>query len=125
MLFLFLVSDDETYLHRRRKRSDFCVEDHSTCCTFCQDVLKNLLSATCGHRFCRQCWEQAASSGHSSCPQCRKRSRNQSKIFMVTCCLIQLFCVKQRAYLKSGPDLHCCKVVKCFVVLKKAQHCFP
>ncbi|KAG7460239.1 hypothetical protein MATL_G00219360 [Megalops atlanticus] len=43
--------------------------------------MKELVSITCGHSFCRQCissyWEQSASAGHYACPQCRKRSRTR------------------------------------------------
>ncbi|XP_030612281.1 NACHT, LRR and PYD domains-containing protein 14-like [Archocentrus centrarchus] len=62
-----------------RKRSGVCVEEQPSCCASCQDVLKDPVSTSCGHWFCRQCisshWDQSASSGDSSCPQCGKRSR--------------------------------------------------
>ncbi|XP_047429463.1 NACHT, LRR and PYD domains-containing protein 3-like [Mugil cephalus] len=49
------------------------VEEQPSCCALCQDVLKDPVSSSCGHWFCRQCitsyWDQSASSGHSSCPQ--------------------------------------------------------
>uniref|UniRef100_A0A674B0K9 RING-type domain-containing protein n=1 Tax=Salmo trutta TaxID=8032 RepID=A0A674B0K9_SALTR len=48
-------------------------------CAVCQQVLRDPVSITCGHRFCRQCitryWEKHAPSGDYDCPQCRKRSR--------------------------------------------------
>uniref|UniRef100_A0A673VTV9 RING-type domain-containing protein n=1 Tax=Salmo trutta TaxID=8032 RepID=A0A673VTV9_SALTR len=48
-------------------------------CAVCQQVLRDPVSITCGHRFCRQCitryWEKPAPSGDYDCPQCRKRSR--------------------------------------------------
>uniref|UniRef100_A0A3Q3LV14 RING-type domain-containing protein n=1 Tax=Labrus bergylta TaxID=56723 RepID=A0A3Q3LV14_9LABR len=48
-------------------------------CPVCQDVLKDPVSTSCGHWFCRQCitsyWDQSGSPGDSSCPQCGKRSR--------------------------------------------------
>ncbi|XP_069030796.1 protein NLRC3-like [Embiotoca jacksoni] len=54
-------------------------EDQLSCCVLCQDVLKDPVSTSCGHRFCRRCitsyWDQSAPSGDSSCPQCGKRSR--------------------------------------------------
>ncbi|XP_030580606.1 NLR family CARD domain-containing protein 3-like [Archocentrus centrarchus] len=57
-----------------RKRSEVCVEERPSCCASCQDVLKDPVSTSCGHWFCRQCissyWDQSASSGDSSCPQC-------------------------------------------------------
>ncbi|XP_062270944.1 NACHT, LRR and PYD domains-containing protein 3-like [Scomber scombrus] len=57
------------------------VEEQLSCCSLCQDVLKDPVSTSCGHWFCRQCitsyWDQSASSGDSSCPQCGKRSRTR------------------------------------------------
>ncbi|XP_071250852.1 NLR family CARD domain-containing protein 3-like isoform X5 [Salvelinus alpinus] len=55
-------------------------EDQSRCAV-CHQVLRNPVSITCGHRFCRQCitryWEKPAPSGDYDCPQCRKRSRTR------------------------------------------------
>ncbi|XP_059182573.1 NACHT, LRR and PYD domains-containing protein 12-like isoform X2 [Centropristis striata] len=62
---------------KKRKRSD--EEEQLSCCASCQDVLKDLVSTSCGHWFCRRCissyWDQSASQGDSSCPQCGQRSR--------------------------------------------------
>ncbi|XP_055769109.1 NLR family CARD domain-containing protein 3-like [Salvelinus fontinalis] len=56
------------------------LEDQSRCAV-CQQVLRDPVSITCGHRFCRQCitryWEKPAPSGDYDCPQCRKRSRTR------------------------------------------------
>ncbi|XP_041816905.1 protein NLRC3-like isoform X2 [Chelmon rostratus] len=64
---------------KERKRSHVSVEEQPSCCVLCQDVLKDPVSTSCGHRFCRQCitsyWDQSASSGESSCPRCGDRSR--------------------------------------------------
>ncbi|XP_051793910.1 NLR family CARD domain-containing protein 3-like isoform X5 [Acanthochromis polyacanthus] len=64
------------------KRRGVCVEEQPSCCARCQDVLKDPVSSSCGHWFCRQCissyWDQSVPSGHSSCPQCGKRSRTSS-----------------------------------------------
>ncbi|XP_069368256.1 NACHT, LRR and PYD domains-containing protein 14-like isoform X3 [Paralichthys olivaceus] len=64
---------------RRRRRSHVSEEEQSSRCASCQDVLKDPVSTSCGHWFCRQCitsyWDQSGSSGDSSCPQCGKRSR--------------------------------------------------
>ncbi|XP_033973922.1 protein NLRC3-like [Trematomus bernacchii] len=50
-------------------------------CALCQDVLKDPVSTSCGHWFCRQCitsyWEQRPPSGDPSCPQCGERSRTR------------------------------------------------
>ncbi|KAI3377241.1 hypothetical protein L3Q82_008472, partial [Scortum barcoo] len=42
-------------LHRERKRSHVSVEEQPSCCASCQDVLKDPVSTSCGHWFCRQC----------------------------------------------------------------------
>ncbi|XP_073348580.1 uncharacterized protein [Pagrus major] len=64
---------------KEKKRRRVSVEEQPSCCVSCQDVLKDPVSASCGHWFCRQCitsyWDQSASPGLSSCPQCGKRSR--------------------------------------------------
>ncbi|XP_075328207.1 uncharacterized protein LOC142385491 isoform X3 [Odontesthes bonariensis] len=76
-----------------RKRSGVCEEEQLSCCALCQGVLKDPVSTSCGHWFCRQCitsywdqsapsggsyWDQSASSGGSSCPQCGERSRTRA-----------------------------------------------
>ncbi|KAL7376042.1 hypothetical protein ABVT39_028358 [Epinephelus coioides] len=65
-----------------KKRSHVSVEEQPSCCSLCQDVLKDPVSTSCGHWFCRQCissyWDQSASSGDSSCPQCGKRPRTRA-----------------------------------------------
>ncbi|XP_051241807.1 protein NLRC3-like isoform X1 [Dicentrarchus labrax] len=67
---------------QEKKRSHVSVEEQLSCCFLCQDVLKDPVSTSCGHWFCRQCitsyWDQSASSGDSSCPQCGKRSRTRA-----------------------------------------------
>uniref|UniRef100_A0A671XCA8 NACHT domain-containing protein n=1 Tax=Sparus aurata TaxID=8175 RepID=A0A671XCA8_SPAAU len=54
--------------------SDTKGKKQPTCCVWCQDVLKDPVSTSCGHWFCRRCitsyWDQSASPGDSSCPQC-------------------------------------------------------
>nr|XP_033932266.1 NACHT, LRR and PYD domains-containing protein 12-like isoform X4 [Pseudochaenichthys georgianus] len=58
------------------------VEEQLSSCALCQDVLKDPVSTSCGHWFCRQCitsyWEQRPPSGDSSCPQCGERSRTRA-----------------------------------------------
>uniref|UniRef100_A0A669BK26 NACHT domain-containing protein n=1 Tax=Oreochromis niloticus TaxID=8128 RepID=A0A669BK26_ORENI len=77
---MFLVM--KKCVHRERKRSGVCEEEQLSCCALCQDVLKDPVSTSCGHWFCRQCissyWDQSASSGDSSCPQCGERSRSRA-----------------------------------------------
>ncbi|XP_041651144.1 protein NLRC3-like [Cheilinus undulatus] len=55
------------------------MEEQLSSCALCQDVLRDPVSTSCGHWFCRQCIssDQSASSGESSCPQCGKRLRLQ------------------------------------------------
>ncbi|XP_062294154.1 NACHT, LRR and PYD domains-containing protein 3-like isoform X2 [Scomber scombrus] len=66
---------------KERKRRAVSVEEQLSCCSLCQDILKDPVSTSCGHWFCRQCitsyWDQSASSGDSSCPQCAERSRTR------------------------------------------------
>ncbi|XP_071320445.1 protein NLRC3-like isoform X2 [Trachinotus anak] len=58
----------------QEKRCGVSVEEQ-----LCQDVLKDPVSTSCGHWFCRQCfssyWDQSGSSGDPSCPQCGQRPR--------------------------------------------------
>ncbi|KAM9352396.1 NACHT, LRR and PYD domains-containing protein 3-like [Symphorus nematophorus] len=64
------------------KKGSVSVEEQPSCCALCQDILKDKVSTSCGHWFCRQCissyWDQSASSGDSSCPQCGERSRTRA-----------------------------------------------
>ncbi|XP_044031923.1 NLR family CARD domain-containing protein 3-like isoform X4 [Siniperca chuatsi] len=66
---------------KETEKSDVSVEEQMSCCALCQDVLKDPVSTSCGHWFCRRCitsyWDQSASSGGSSCPQCGKSSRTR------------------------------------------------
>ncbi|XP_073344931.1 protein NLRC3-like [Pagrus major] len=67
---------------KKKKRSHVSVEEQLSCCTLCEDILKDPVSTSCGHWFCRQCitsyWDQSASPRDSSCPQCGERSASQS-----------------------------------------------
>ncbi|XP_047423789.1 NACHT, LRR and PYD domains-containing protein 12-like [Mugil cephalus] len=76
---------------KERKRSHVSVEEQPSCCALCQDVLKDPVSTSCGHWFCRQCitshWDQSDSSGHSSCPQCGKRARTSKTLHLDDCFL--------------------------------------
>ncbi|XP_036959350.1 NLR family CARD domain-containing protein 3-like [Acanthopagrus latus] len=66
----------------KEQRSHASVEEQPSCCVWCQDVLKDPVSTSCGHWFCRRCitsyWDQSASPGDSSCPQCGERCRTTS-----------------------------------------------
>uniref|UniRef100_A0A8C4HUH7 NACHT, LRR and PYD domains-containing protein 12 n=1 Tax=Dicentrarchus labrax TaxID=13489 RepID=A0A8C4HUH7_DICLA len=67
---------------QERKSSLVPVDEQPSCCVLCQDVLKDPVSTSCGHWFCRQCitsyWDQSDSPGDSSCPQCGGRSRTRA-----------------------------------------------
>ncbi|XP_039982960.1 NACHT, LRR and PYD domains-containing protein 12-like isoform X2 [Xiphias gladius] len=56
-------------------------EEQPSSCALYQDVLKDPVSTSCGHWFCRQCitsyWDQPGSSVDSHCPQCGQRSRTR------------------------------------------------
>ncbi|XP_034004091.1 protein NLRC3-like [Trematomus bernacchii] len=59
-----------------KRKSPVPVEEHLCSCAVCQDVLKDPVSTSCGHWFCRQCitsyWDQPTPSD-SCCPQCGER----------------------------------------------------
>ncbi|XP_070778533.1 protein NLRC3-like [Enoplosus armatus] len=67
---------------KEKKKRGVSVEEQPSCCALFQDVLKDPVSTSCGHRFCRQCvisyWDQSGSSGDSSCPQCGERSKTKA-----------------------------------------------
>ncbi|XP_068997890.1 protein NLRC3-like isoform X3 [Embiotoca jacksoni] len=66
---------------KQRMRRGVPEEEQLSCCVLCQDVLKDPVSTSCGHRFCRRCItsyrDQSAPSGDSSCPQCGQTSRTR------------------------------------------------
>ncbi|XP_026036252.1 NACHT, LRR and PYD domains-containing protein 14-like isoform X4 [Astatotilapia calliptera] len=91
---------------KERKRSGVCEEEQLSCCALCQDVLKDPVSTSCGHWFCRQCissyWDQSASSGDSSCPQCGERSRTRAGLQTAS----QSSCVQTDVGLQEVLDEH-------------------
>ncbi|XP_076737267.1 uncharacterized protein LOC112432436 isoform X1 [Maylandia zebra] len=91
---------------RKRKRSCVCEEEQLSCCALCQDVLKDPVSTSCGHWFCRQCissyWDQSASSGDWSCPQCGERSRTRAGLQTAS----QSSCVQTDVGLQEVLDEH-------------------
>ncbi|XP_076738600.1 protein NLRC3-like [Maylandia zebra] len=97
---------DEPGPTRERKRSGVCEEEQLSCCALCQDVLKDPVSTSCGHWFCRQCissyWDQSASSGDSSCPQCGERSRSRAGLQTAS----QSSCVQTDVGLQEVLDEH-------------------
>ncbi|CAI5660158.1 unnamed protein product [Oreochromis niloticus] len=91
---------------RKRKSSGVCEEEQLSCCALCQDILKDPVSTSCGHWFCRQCissyWDQSASSGDSSCPQCGERSRTRAGLQTAS----QSSCVQTDVGLQEVLDEH-------------------
>uniref|UniRef100_A0A669C1Z4 NACHT domain-containing protein n=1 Tax=Oreochromis niloticus TaxID=8128 RepID=A0A669C1Z4_ORENI len=102
---MFFNHGAQLTIGRKRKRSGVCEEELS-CCALCQDVLKDPVSTSCGHWFCRQCissyWDQSASSGDSSCPQCGKRSRTRAGLQTAS----QSSCVQTDVGLQEVLDEH-------------------
>ncbi|XP_033182673.1 NACHT, LRR and PYD domains-containing protein 12-like, partial [Anabas testudineus] len=91
-------TQEHVHVHRKKKRSQDLMEEQLSHCALCEDVLKDPVSTSCGHWFCRQCitsyWDQSGSSGDSSCPQCKERSRtrtgprvSQTNTFHIFSCL--------------------------------------
>uniref|UniRef100_A0A669EL88 NACHT domain-containing protein n=1 Tax=Oreochromis niloticus TaxID=8128 RepID=A0A669EL88_ORENI len=97
---------DEPGPTRERKRSGVCEEQQLCCCALCQDVLKDPVSISCAHCFCRQCicsyWDQSASSGDCSCPQCGERSRTRAGLQTAS----QSSCVQTDVCLQEVIDEH-------------------
>ncbi|XP_065327769.1 NLR family CARD domain-containing protein 3-like [Pelmatolapia mariae] len=97
---------DEPAAIIERKRSGVCEEEQLSCCALCHDVLKDPVSTSCGHWFCRQCissyWDQSASSGDSSCPQCGERSRSRAGLQTAS----QSSCVQTDVGLQEVLDEH-------------------
>uniref|UniRef100_A0A669CUT3 NACHT domain-containing protein n=1 Tax=Oreochromis niloticus TaxID=8128 RepID=A0A669CUT3_ORENI len=103
---MMLVIKKCVHRGRKRKRSGVCEEEQLSCCALCQDVLKDPVSTSCGHWFCRQCissyWDQSASSGDSSCPQCGERSRSRAGLQTAS----QSSCVQTDVGLQEVLDEH-------------------
>uniref|UniRef100_A0A3Q3LF95 NACHT, LRR and PYD domains-containing protein 12-like n=1 Tax=Mastacembelus armatus TaxID=205130 RepID=A0A3Q3LF95_9TELE len=63
-----------------RTRTQVSEEQRLSSCALCQDVLKDPVSTSCGHWFCRRCitsyWDQSGSPGDCPCPQCGERRRS-------------------------------------------------
>ncbi|XP_029905381.1 protein NLRC3-like, partial [Myripristis murdjan] len=64
-----------------RKSSRGDVKEQLSCCALCQEALRDPVSTSCGHWFCRRCitsyWDQSDPSGDPACPQCGERSRTR------------------------------------------------
>ncbi|XP_023821846.1 NACHT, LRR and PYD domains-containing protein 12-like isoform X1 [Oryzias latipes] len=59
-----------------------CEEEQLSCCSLCQNALKDPVSTSCGHWFCRQCitsyWDQSDPSRLCSCPKCVEGPRSRA-----------------------------------------------
>ncbi|RVE60816.1 hypothetical protein OJAV_G00184450 [Oryzias javanicus] len=68
----------------RNRKIGVCEKELLSCCSLCEDVLKDPVSTSCGHWFCRQCitsyWNQTNSSGLCSCPQCAETSKTREEL---------------------------------------------
>ncbi|XP_058607723.1 protein NLRC3-like isoform X1 [Onychostoma macrolepis] len=68
---------------------DDLIQDQSRCGA-CEQVLRDPVSITCGHFFCRQCisfyWDQSRLAEDFDCPLCRKRSRTRVVLQMDRVC---------------------------------------
>lgn len=58
--------------HRKKTLSPVSVEEQPSCCAQCQDLLKDPVSSSCGHWFCKKCF---TSSKDFICPKCGKKSK--------------------------------------------------
>ncbi|XP_026147861.1 NACHT, LRR and PYD domains-containing protein 12-like isoform X2 [Mastacembelus armatus] len=69
---------------KKGSKNSVCVEEQLSCCTLCQDVVKDPVSTSCGQCFCKEHstsnWIQSDSSGDSSCPQSGERSRRRPEL---------------------------------------------
>ncbi|XP_058501498.1 NLR family CARD domain-containing protein 3-like, partial [Solea solea] len=74
-----LVFSHEPGASETRDAFAVSVDEQTSRCPLCQDVLKDPVSTSCGHLFCRRCissyWDQSGPPGDSCCPQCGKRPR--------------------------------------------------
>ncbi|XP_062396874.1 NLR family CARD domain-containing protein 3-like [Sardina pilchardus] len=65
---------------RQSDSKNILTQDQSMC-GVCEQLLRDPVTTSCGHSFCRQCissyWSQSGASGDYSCPQCGKRPITQ------------------------------------------------
>ncbi|XP_016363734.1 NACHT, LRR and PYD domains-containing protein 3-like [Sinocyclocheilus rhinocerous] len=68
---------------------DDLIQDQSRCGA-CEQVLRDPVSITCGHIFCRHCisfyWDQSRLAEDFDCPLCRKKSRTRPVLQMHGVC---------------------------------------
>ncbi|XP_073344113.1 LOW QUALITY PROTEIN: protein NLRC3-like [Pagrus major] len=81
------------------------VEEQLSCCTLCQDILKDPVSTSWGHWFCRQCitsyWDQSASSGTPPVPSVEIFQSVRAALYKVRLyiCLLMSSCLKKGTFL--------------------------
>uniref|UniRef100_A0A672QXV0 Protein NLRC3-like n=1 Tax=Sinocyclocheilus grahami TaxID=75366 RepID=A0A672QXV0_SINGR len=70
--------------YKLNKFSFLCLFQVFSKCGVCEQALRDPVSITCKHSFCRQCiscyWEKFSQSEDFDCPQCKKRSRQASLV---------------------------------------------
>ncbi|XP_056124429.1 NACHT, LRR and PYD domains-containing protein 3-like [Rhinichthys klamathensis goyatoka] len=81
-------------------------------CGVCEQDLKDPVSISCGHSFCRNCinrhWDLFSPSECFDCPRCRKRSRNRPSLKNVTegsTSACSSYCYTEAALLEETRDL--------------------
>ncbi|XP_048050968.1 NACHT, LRR and PYD domains-containing protein 12-like isoform X1 [Megalobrama amblycephala] len=71
---------DEAVISDPSSESEDMIQVQSRC-GVCEQVLRDPVSVTCGHSFCRHCisfyWDQSRQSEDFDCPPCRKSSRTR------------------------------------------------